>query len=70
MGEVYLAEDTSNLPVELVRIVDRCLKKDQSARYQSARDLLTDLESLGKTISQSQPRNILRPQSLSCHSSI
>ena len=33
------------VPGDLSRIVDRCLAKDRALRYQSARDLLADLES-------------------------
>ena len=33
------------VPGDLSRIVDRCLAKDRALRYQSARDLLVDLES-------------------------
>jgi serine/threonine protein kinase len=41
-----LARRRSDVPPELVRIVDRCLAKDRALRYQSGRDLLSGLESL------------------------
>ena len=44
-----------DLPVELERIVTRCLKKDRAARYQSAQELLTDLKSLAGALSQPHP---------------
>ena len=36
-------------PVELERIVRKCLEKDRDRRYQTARDLMVDLESLQRT---------------------
>src|SRR5712691_2772979 len=35
-----------NVPSELERIIRKCLEKDKERRYQSARDLLVDLENL------------------------
>jgi hypothetical protein len=46
-----LREDPPTLdPRELGRIVRRCLAKDPSRRYQSARDLLIDLEELKESL--------------------
>ena len=38
-------EFNSELPESLVRIIDRCLRKDPSERYQSAREILAELKS-------------------------
>ncbi len=52
-GEPYarhrqpLAVLRSDLPPQVVAIVDRALARDSDARYQSASDLLKDLETLG-----------------------
>jgi len=40
------------LPQELVQLVMRCLNKDPAARYQSAADLLDDLERIERTFSR------------------
>ena len=39
-----IARFNYNVPVELERIVRKCLEKDRERRYQSARDLLIDLK--------------------------
>jgi serine/threonine protein kinase/Tfp pilus assembly protein PilF len=41
-----LARFNYNVPAELERITRKCLEKDRERRYQSARDLLTDLRNL------------------------
>ena len=41
-----IARFNYNLPIELERIVRKCLEKDLDRRYQSARDLLIDLRNL------------------------
>ena len=46
-----IARFNYNVPVELERIVRKCLEKDRARRYQSARDLLVDLRNL-----KSEPR--------------
>ena len=43
---VAIARLNYNVPLELERIVRKCLDKDSSGRYQSARDLLIDLRVL------------------------
>jgi serine/threonine protein kinase len=40
------------VPVDLSRVVDRCLAKDRALRYQSARELLAELESIRKSHAQ------------------
>src|SRR5262249_25879567 len=35
-----------DLPLELERVIDKCLEKDREMRYQHARDILTDLKRL------------------------
>jgi serine/threonine-protein kinase len=42
-------------PVELQRIIHKCLAKDPDARYQSAKDLAIDLRSVGREM-DSQPQ--------------
>src|SRR3989442_1263657 len=39
-----------NIPLELERIVRKCLHKDKEQRYQSARDLLVDLKSIERDL--------------------
>jgi len=46
-----IARFNYNVPVELERIVRKCLEKDRERRYQSARELLVDLRNL-----KSEPR--------------
>jgi serine/threonine protein kinase len=41
-----LAQRRSDVPVEFNRIVNKCLRKDRDARYQSTKELLVDLKSL------------------------
>ena len=41
-----LSRYMSNPPIELERIVRKCLEKDRDQRYQSAKDLIVDLRSL------------------------
>jgi len=41
-----LAQRRSDVPVELNRIVNKCLRKDRNERYQSTKELLVDLKSL------------------------
>ncbi len=41
-----LRKHDENLPLELERIIDKCLQKDPDDRYQDTRDLVVDLRSL------------------------
>ena len=41
-------ELNAEVPVELERIIRKCLEKDPDRRYQNARDLMLDLEALAK----------------------
>ena len=50
-----LREFTPDVPVELQRIVRKCLAKDPDERYQSAKDLAIDLRSLRRDV-DSAPR--------------
>ena len=43
---VAIARFNYTLPTELERIVRKCLEKDRARRYQSARDLMVDLQNL------------------------
>ena len=44
-----LAELRPDLPAPLVRIVDRCLRKDPAQRYSATRELLNELRALRRT---------------------
>jgi non-specific serine/threonine protein kinase len=46
------------VPGDLSRIVDRCLAKDRALRYQSAHDLLADLESV-RTAQVARQRTVM-----------
>jgi Tol biopolymer transport system component len=46
----------TGLPMELERITGKCLAKDPDARYQSATDLLVDLQALRRTVEGSAAR--------------
>jgi TolB-like protein/Tfp pilus assembly protein PilF/predicted Ser/Thr protein kinase len=45
-----IARFNSNVPAELERIIRKCLEKDRERRYQSARELLTDLKNLKRAL--------------------
>jgi serine/threonine protein kinase/Tol biopolymer transport system component len=47
---VPMSERRPDVPVELNRIVTKCLLKDRNERYQSARDLLVDLKALRREL--------------------
>jgi serine/threonine protein kinase len=48
----------SGLPLELDRLLDRCLEKDPAARYQTALDLASDLGRLHRRIELSSKSNV------------
>ncbi len=48
-----IARFNHQAPPELERIVRKCLEKDRERRYQSARDLLIDLENLKRDVASS-----------------
>ncbi len=45
-----------NLPAEMERILDKCLEKDRSLRYQHASDIRTDLQRLKRDAESGQAR--------------
>jgi predicted ATPase/tRNA A-37 threonylcarbamoyl transferase component Bud32 len=45
-----LSQFVKDFPVEIERIVEKCLKKNAKERYPSAKDLLTDLKALKKRL--------------------
>ena len=51
-----IAELNPALPLDLSRIVRRCLAKDRYRRYQSAADLRSDLAALERSLGASEPR--------------
>ena len=57
-----ITDSNPNLPVDLARIVRRCLAKDPERRYQTALDLRNELEEL-KQDTASGSAAIVRPQS-------
>lgn len=50
-----LRQVTSDCPRDLERIVKRCMRKDRNDRYQSAAELLIDLDNLQKGITLPRP---------------
>jgi serine/threonine-protein kinase len=51
-----IAELNPTLPLDLSRIVRRCLAKDRYRRYQSAIDLRSDLAELERSVGAAEPR--------------
>jgi TolB-like protein/Flp pilus assembly protein TadD len=49
----------SDCPPELKRIVSRCLEKDPERRYQTARDVVLDLEGVGARVPRAGPARTL-----------
>ena len=47
-----------DLPLELERIIHKCLEKDREMRYQHARDILTDLKRLKRDTDSSRSRAV------------
>ena len=39
----------SEVPLDLIKIIDKCLKKNLSARYQKVEDLILDLKKLSNS---------------------
>lgn len=50
--------ERSDCPVELKRIVSRCLEKSPERRYQSARDVMLDLQQIGRPAEQKRSRAV------------
>ncbi len=50
-----LSDVVQDVPAELDRIVAKTLTKDRDERYQTAKDLLTDLKKLGRQLDDSTP---------------
>ena len=53
----------SGVPMELERIVAKCLAKDPDERYQSCPDLLVDLSALARSMATASSRDISKPAS-------
>jgi serine/threonine-protein kinase len=53
---VALASINDNVPLELARIVRKCLEKEPGRRYQSARELVIDLKNLKRDTGTDQKR--------------
>jgi Tol biopolymer transport system component len=49
------------IPAELRRILRKCLEKDRSRRYQTMRDVATDLENLAQELSHPVAEDVARP---------
>ena len=55
-----------DVPAELERVIDKCLEKDRTLRYQHASDIRTDLQRLkrdtdsGRVTSRASPRSATR----------
>lgn len=62
-----LARFVDELPDELQRIVRKCLEKDREQRYQSARDLTIDLQSIRRQV-ESAPAQLLSESRLTSKS--
>jgi serine/threonine protein kinase/tricorn protease-like protein len=59
-----IKETNADAPVELQRIVRRCLAKDPERRYQSIKDVAIELEELRRTLkAEPEPRRSIQPVS-------
>jgi eukaryotic-like serine/threonine-protein kinase len=58
IAAIIRADVPSVLPRELGRIVCRCLEKDPIRRYQSARDLINDLEEARRSLDSGSPETV------------
>ncbi|MCI0353081.1 MAG: tetratricopeptide repeat-containing serine/threonine-protein kinase, partial [Acidobacteriales bacterium] len=56
-----IAHFNDQAPVELERIVGKCLEKERERRYQSARDLLDDLDRLKHVGASTKAKTLARP---------
>lgn len=56
-----LSRWTPDVPVTLERIVNRMLRKNRDQRYQTAKDLRTDLRALSMSMSSRLPRTVIPP---------
>jgi hypothetical protein len=59
LGEHPMGRGTRGLPAGLSEIVRRCLDSDRERRYQSARDLLRDLERVGEARTGESPERVV-----------
>jgi predicted Ser/Thr protein kinase len=53
---------SAQLPPELERVIHKCLRKQRAERYQSARDLLVDLENLRRNLSGGTAAAVVPPE--------
>ena len=59
-----LGELCPEAPVELVRIVERCLAKDPASRYASTHDLARDLHDIRWTLGSRASRSVVLPKKI------
>ena len=52
-----LQRESGTVPAELERIIRQCLEKDRARRYQSIRDLVSDLENVGREVVSKDSRD-------------
>lgn len=56
-----LSRWTADVPAALEQIVNKTLRKDREERYQTAKDLRTDLEALSMSLSRTPSGTVIRP---------
>ena len=58
-----LARVRADLPADLARVIERCLEKDPGGRFQTARDLISELRRVRLGVAQDETKILVEPPS-------